>query len=276
MPELHGGRYTVVEATAAEARDREIRIYDGQTCSSDGMHEVELLLPFMNGRLTDACSGSEIAGLLVFSGSVYASTYLSPKESIAQAISDIKADIITSLRSRLDIVSDEAEQMMPVDSSDSSRIDDDSSHAKSVHPFLSFDLRKPFNFSFPRRVLLPWLDGIFICDYLQPFEEFKDTKERCKELMSMDVVSDIEFLEPETTATASIAKSFWDVVLDCSRSMTNQSKGDRKDRLAEESNSTMSKFLHWNIVTAGIFLLLSVTIGVWMMFLSNDHKSQTI
>ncbi|CAN6459455.1 unnamed protein product [Victoria cruziana] len=250
-------------------------VYDSQTCSSDSMHEVELLLPFMSDRLTEACSGSDIAGLLVFSGSIYATTYLSPKESIGQAISDIKADIITSLRSRLDIVSDEAEQMMPVDSGDSTRIEYDSSNAKPAHPLLSFDLRKPFSFSFPRRVLLPWFGGIFVSDYLQPFEEFKDAKERCKELMSMDV-SETEFLEPETAATAPVAKSFGDVVLDRSRSTPNQGKGDKKVQWAEESNSTESKFFPWSMVIAGFFLLLSVVIGVWMLSLSKDHKSQAI
>jgi hypothetical protein len=30
--------------------------------------------------------------------------------------------------------------------------------------------REPFSFTFPRRVLIPWLAGAYICDYLQQSE----------------------------------------------------------------------------------------------------------
>ncbi|KAJ6792516.1 phosphoglucomutase, chloroplastic-like [Iris pallida] len=42
---------------------------------------------------------------------------------------------------------------------------------------------QPYSLCFPRRVLIPWLASVFICDYLQPLDSFKELhgKRRCCE-----------------------------------------------------------------------------------------------
>ena len=96
-----------------------------EPCLSDGLHEVELLLPFMKDASVEgmlalplilshinlfdlsapkililmficlsifgkACSQKEVVGILVFSGSVCSFACLNPKEPISQALADIK------------------------------------------------------------------------------------------------------------------------------------------------------------------------------------------
>lgn len=40
--------------------------------------------------------------------------------------------------------------------------------------FLIFiEIRKTCSLAFPRRVFVPWLAGMFICDYLQPSEKLE-------------------------------------------------------------------------------------------------------
>ncbi|KAJ4838055.1 hypothetical protein Tsubulata_047042 [Turnera subulata] len=81
-----------------------------ETSTTDGLHEVELLLPFMKSPSIGACSQKDNVGLLVFGGSVCSLAYSYSKEPLSQAITDIKDDIIRSLQSRLDIICDEAEE----------------------------------------------------------------------------------------------------------------------------------------------------------------------
>ncbi|KAK8967384.1 hypothetical protein KSP40_PGU003083 [Platanthera guangdongensis] len=101
-----------------------IALLDGKLVNGDqqvtfeGLHDVELLLPFKSDVHVEVHSSDEIDGLVVLRGAICAFAYLGPKESASQAISNIKNDIINSLRSRLDIVLDEAE-----DKSDKTSID---------------------------------------------------------------------------------------------------------------------------------------------------------
>ncbi|CAL5009362.1 unnamed protein product [Urochloa decumbens] len=131
--------------------------------STEGPHQVDFLVPFKNAVPVEECSLEGVAGLLRFTGSVSALAYLGPKESISEAISDLKADIITSLRSRLDIILDDAD-----DGSAANELDQ--SPSQKVTQVVFHELREPYNFLFPRRVLIPWFSGAYICDYLQQSE----------------------------------------------------------------------------------------------------------
>ncbi|XP_057986921.1 uncharacterized protein LOC110655810 [Hevea brasiliensis] len=147
----------------------------------------------MKNTQAEACSQKVVAGVLVFSGSVCFFAYLNSKEPVSQAITDIKDDIIRSLHSRLDIICDEADE----DDEDLGPIDDDGWEAsqekqpeKPVSRLVLCLLRKTCRLAFPRRLLMPWLAGTFICDYLQPSETLEVLKDHCVELMSMEAPAD--------------------------------------------------------------------------------------
>ncbi|XP_058080872.1 uncharacterized protein LOC131229031 isoform X2 [Magnolia sinica] len=169
----NGISYHVKELKGAKALVDGNLVVKDQQSTSDGLHEVELLLPFMKDGPAEAFSMEEVAGLVIFSGAVCSSSYLCPKESILQAISDIKGDIITSLRSRLDIMCDEAEEDVGSTVDGSGEANSEILTEKSTHQLILDELRKTCSLSFPRRVLVPWLGRIFICDYLQPLETFE-------------------------------------------------------------------------------------------------------
>ncbi|KAG4950194.1 hypothetical protein JHK86_043433 [Glycine max] len=80
-----------------------------ESYSSDGVHELELLLSFLNDSSVEACSQGDVVGILLFSGLTDSFAYLNSKEPISQAVTDIKGDIITSLQSRLYIICDEVD-----------------------------------------------------------------------------------------------------------------------------------------------------------------------
>jgi len=128
--------------------------------STEDPHQVDFLVPFKNAVPVEECSLEGVAGLIRFIGSVSALAYLGPKESISEAISDLKADIVTSLKSRLDIILDEAD-----DGPATAEVE--KSPSQKATQVIFHELREPYSFSFPRRVLIPWLSGTYVCDYLQ-------------------------------------------------------------------------------------------------------------
>ncbi|KAF8712562.1 hypothetical protein HU200_028315 [Digitaria exilis] len=169
-------------------------------------HQVDFLVSFKNSVPIEECSLEGVAGLLRFAGSVSALAYLGPKESISEAISDLKADIITSLRSRLDIILDEAD--------DGSAADElEKSTSQKATQVIFHELREPYSFSFPRRVLIPWLSGAYVCDYLQHSETTEDATDRCKEVIPLETsMESSSILEPESSVACGTLESFWDMV----------------------------------------------------------------
>ncbi|XP_018848697.2 protein odr-4 homolog [Juglans regia] len=237
-------------------------VVNDEPCTLDGVHEVELLLPFMKDTYAEACSRKDALGVLVFSGSVCAFAYLNSKEAISQAVSDIKGDIITSLQSRLDIICDEAYgDVWPKDDI-SPEASDGTSTDKPVSQLVLHLLRKECSLSFPRRVFVPWLAGTYICDYLQPSETLEVLNDHCVELMSMEapaIASTI--LEPEIEAAPSlVTKSFWDVAnpFHSASSLPLEKSGGHA---REENGKESTKSNNVNVKAAIFFLLLSILVG---------------
>ncbi|XP_039005776.1 uncharacterized protein LOC120133216 [Hibiscus syriacus] len=85
-------------------------VVNDETCTTDDLHEVELLLPFMKDMYIGACNQKDVVGIVNFTGSVCSFSFLNSKEPISQAVADIKDDIIRSLLSRLDIICDEVDE----------------------------------------------------------------------------------------------------------------------------------------------------------------------
>uniref|UniRef100_A0A0E0LQA0 Uncharacterized protein n=1 Tax=Oryza punctata TaxID=4537 RepID=A0A0E0LQA0_ORYPU len=189
------------EVQNAKALIDGVLFLDDMDNNLEGPHNVEFLVPFKNNLPAE----EGVAGLLLFAGSVSALAYLGPKESIAEVISDLKLDIITSLRSRLDIILDEADD-------DSTTNNLENSLSQKATQVVFHELRVPYSFPFPRRILIPWLAGSYICDYLQQSETTEDAMERCKEVMSLEAdMGNYSIVEPESASAATLG-SFLDVV----------------------------------------------------------------
>lgn len=236
-------------------------VVNDEACTTEGLHEVELLLPFMKDMYIEACSQKDVVGVVNFTGSLCSFSFLNSKEPISQAVADIKDDIIRSLRSRLDIICDEAdEDPGPIDNG-IKEAGNDLASEKPVSQLVLHSLRKNCNLSLPRRVFVPWLAGTYICDYLQPSETLEVLKDHCVELMSMEAPNDAsKILEPEEEAIRVSTRSFWDVVLPyCSTSSSTQEKN--MEITGKENSQKTSKSPSLYFIAAVIILLLSVLVG---------------
>uniref|UniRef100_A0A0E0QD79 Protein odr-4 homolog n=1 Tax=Oryza rufipogon TaxID=4529 RepID=A0A0E0QD79_ORYRU len=220
---------------------------DGMDNTLEGPHNVEFLVPFKNNLPAEG-----VAGLLLFAGSVSALAYLGPKESIAEVISDLKLDIITSLRSRLDIILDEADD-------DSTTNNLENSLSQKATQVVFHELRAPYSFPFPRRILIPWLAGSYICDYLQQSETMEDAMERCKEVMSLEAdMGNYSIVEPESASAATLG-SFWDVVPGALSKAP--SEPGLKEMNSGQNGSRKTHGSSFSILMAFVVLLIAVLVG---------------
>lgn len=238
-----------------------------EPCSSDGLHEVELLLPFMKDASVEACSQKEVVGILVFSGSVFSFACLNPKEPISQALADIKGDIIMSLQSRLDIICDEADGDVGPTDDGCKEASDEISTGKPVSQLVLHLLRKQQCLSFPRRVFVPWLAGTYICDYLQPYDTVEVLKDHCVELMSMEAPIDPStFLEPEIEAPTLATKSFLDVAVPFNSAFSSEYPLQKRETgTREESNRKPTQSADLTMIIAVLLVFLSIFVG-WVIF----------
>ncbi|KAK6245814.1 ODR-4-like - like 1 [Theobroma cacao] len=240
-------------------------VVNDETCKTDGLHEVELLLPFMKDMYIEACSQKDVIGVVSFTGSVCSFSFLNSKEPISQAIADIKDDIIRSLQSRLDIICDEADGDLGLTDDGIMEESNDLSSEKPVSQLVLRSLRKNCNLSLPRRVFVPWLAGTFISDYLQSSETLEVLKDHCVELMSMETPNDAStILEPEEEALRVITRSFWDVVVPYSSAPSSFEEKSREITSAENSQKP-TKSPNVNFIAAVFFLLLSVIVGYMLV-----------
>ncbi|CAO2833847.1 unnamed protein product [Amaranthus hypochondriacus] len=231
-------------------------------CTSTNVHEVELLLPPMKDASLEANSQKDVVGILVYSGTVCSYSYLNSKESVSQAVADIKEDIIISLRSRLDMISDEAERQITASSEDVSETNIEMSKVESVYQITRQPLRKQCILPFPRRVFIPWLAGTFICDYLLPTETFEALKDHFVELLSMEAPEDVStFVQPENEHPSLAAKSFWDVAAPSYKSLDAAQSESRCREIAKKGDSRKSTARSFNTAFAGLVLLIAVIFG---------------
>ncbi|KAH0695975.1 hypothetical protein KY289_013457 [Solanum tuberosum] len=259
-------------------------LIDGKLANEDeqfdlgGVHDVEFLLPFMEDKYLEVYSQKEITGLLVFSGSVCSYAYSNSKEPSSQALADIKEDIIKSLRSRLDIMCDEADRKSD---SKEDRTEESNNQILSGSAVLQLDLqlqRKHCSMSFPRRVFLPWLADTFLCDYIQPSESVEVLVDHFAELMSLEFPSiSSKILEPEAEAEApalvlSTTKSFREVstpyalLPKSDDSLSNQNRAATILRSDQKSTNPAG----FNFMIAVLVLVVSVVVGFVVFFVRSS------
>ncbi|XP_008466125.2 uncharacterized protein LOC103503637 [Cucumis melo] len=249
-------------------------VVDGNLVVSDDpsiigdLHEIELLLPFLKNTSFEASSQKDVDGIMVFRGSVCSFAYLNSKEPISEAVMEIKGDIITSLQSRLAIICDEVDADKDV-SNDVHRDANEMTSEQHVSQLFLHSLRKKCDLSFPRRVFIPWLADIYICDYLQPSETTEVLKEHCTELMSMEASMDMKsVLEPEKEALSFSTELFRDVATPFQSTETSLVKNNINDD-TRTGNDVVSpgKSSGINIMVAVFVLIIAVIIGFVLLFM---------
>lgn len=172
-------------------------------------HEVELFLPYEYGG--DVSEGT-VAGLAILSGSIRAHAYCFSREPLSRAVEDLKADIVKSLRSRLEILYDEVDQNFQNTSSNDMSPQDSNTTDSLLHPLQMMENVVEYRCKLPRRIFVPWLEGVLVCDYMQEGEAFQDLCDRCKELLAMTKPLDqSNVLEPEDVNANLSERSFWDI-----------------------------------------------------------------
>ncbi|RAL40607.1 unnamed protein product [Cuscuta campestris] len=234
--------------------------------ASDGVHDVEFLLPFLQDQF-DGCSEKNIIGGLVFTGAICSYAYSNAKEPLSQALADIKEDIIMSLQSRLDIICDVAErESEAIGGSPEAEAMGQISTEEPV-PLLPLQSQmKNIKQLFPRRVFLPWLANVYVCDYIQPSETVEVVNDHCAELMSMEVpIDSSKVLEPEleapTFASPAInnTQPLWDIM---NRHSSLSKHGDAKSSRNDPKSKGSAGL---NMMVPILILILSLIIGVVML-----------
>ncbi|CAM6056163.1 unnamed protein product [Sphagnum tenellum] len=154
-------------------------------------HKVELLLPPTGNNVQyDLDEGQKVTGIVTLNGVVHAWTFALSREPLHHALLDLKGDIIASLKARLDLLCDEAEQALE-DAQDKDIISPQETSAAGIKPSHSLltssdSDQVEYRVSLPQRVLVPWYNGASFCDYLLPTETLEEVKARCMELFALD------------------------------------------------------------------------------------------
>ncbi|XP_048332348.2 uncharacterized protein LOC107421360 isoform X1 [Ziziphus jujuba] len=262
----HGISVLAKELRGAKAIVDGNLVVNDEPCTSDGLHEIELLLPFKKDAVTEAYSLRDVIGLLAFSGSVCSYAYLNSKEPLSQAVADIKEDIIKSLQSRLDIICDEVDGDTGPADAGGEEVSDGISTETPISQLSLQLLRKTCSLSLPRRVFVPWLAETFVCDYLQQSETLQVLKDHLVELLSMEAMFDVStVLEPEVEAPPVITKSFWDVAVPFCSASCSSSEKTVPELSMEKSSGKVIKSTNVNIILAAFFLVLSILVGFFLI-----------
>ncbi|CAM6119482.1 unnamed protein product [Calypogeia fissa] len=169
------------------------------------VHTVDLLLPIDGGANVQPSGGdAKIVGKVIYKGEVHARSYGIVREPISRAIAGLKEDIVASLRSRLELLIDEAEQA----AGDAQYENTDSMQEVTADSLLMRHLSSDIpeqSLVMPRRVFVPWVDGAMISDYMLPDENLQDVQEHLTDLFGVEKKLDpSEIIEPETAGIVSM------------------------------------------------------------------------
>lgn len=219
-------------------------------------HEVELFLPYEYGG--DVSEGT-VAGLAILSGSIRAHAYCFSREPLSRAVEDLKADIVKSLRSRLEILYDEVDQNFQNTSSNDMSPQDSNTTDSLLHPLQMMENVVEYRCKLPRRIFVPWLEGVLVCDYMQEGEAFQDLCDRCKELLAMTKPLDqSNVLEPEDVNANLSERSFWDIA--SRKSDPEVNLRDQLDRHVVTVKALPSRTAFWSFVV----LILSCIVAWYL------------
>ncbi len=166
------------------------------------------------------------AGVGTLRGEVVGLAYVHRRETAGRALADLKADVVKSLKARLDLLVEEAlaaaEDQEEAEREQAQRQQAGGGGAAAAsgaaappppapaHPLLAaVSGARAARLALPRRVLLPWAVAgarLGVCDYLSAGEALEDSVARAQELLGLEEesvgVSQVEELEAVAVAVA--------------------------------------------------------------------------
>lgn len=118
---------------------------------------------------------ARVRGVLAVRAYVYA------RESARRAAADLRADVIATLRARIDLLLDEADR--------EAEGGNETAAGSSAHALAEGAPPPPgaISVGLPRRSWVRWMDGCEVCDYLAEGESAEDAVERCREVLDWEV-----------------------------------------------------------------------------------------
>lgn len=136
------------------------------------------------GGATEASS----CGLARLRGAVQGVAFVGKREPAGKALAELRADLISSLKARLQLLLEEAERSGPHDGAGGTDADIDGAPT-DAHPLLAppGGLRDGCVLPLPRRVMLPWLGGLQLCDYLLDGEPADAATDRARVLLGVEL-----------------------------------------------------------------------------------------
>ncbi|GIL49302.1 hypothetical protein Vafri_5676 [Volvox africanus] len=148
-----------------------------------------------------------IVGQARLRGCIQGLAFVSKRDQLGRALADLKADLLSSLSARLELLVEEAARVSEQQQQEEGQQDTDSAKEPLpalLHPLLSsatqLDRSGGCDVAVPRRVVLPWLGGsLALCDYLLEGEPADAAAERAGELLAL---RGCQVLEYEKTAAA--------------------------------------------------------------------------
>ncbi|GAQ81550.1 hypothetical protein KFL_000830320 [Klebsormidium nitens] len=187
---------------------------DSQTAESLPTHQVHFFARPSWASEAGAKMGEElrekpgaVVGHVALSGAVHVRTYSHPKQTVGEALVDLKTDVARSLRARLELLVEEAdraeeESEHAATSAATSAPGEGASGAEKSQPrhALLEDAVRRFGEGMPRRVLVPWLEGVRLSEYLIGSESVAEAAERCKEMLGPSFASGSDLVEVERPA----------------------------------------------------------------------------
>jgi hypothetical protein len=167
--------------------------------SSSGLltGQVQLLLPpvmtpspAQQAELSTQCQQQLVVGRCSLRGTVTGVVVAHSRQPVAAAAQDLKADLQASLRTRLELLLDDAEQQQQQQQEQQRGQQQAQAQQAAGHPWLSPAGSKRHVAALPRRVLMPWLGQLRLCDYLLPGEEADACVERAQGMMALSLQQD--------------------------------------------------------------------------------------
>lgn len=149
-----------------------------------------------------------VVGHVALSGAVHVRAYSHPKQTVGEALADLRTDVGRSLRARLELLAEEAERAeeeseQAATSAATSSAGDAAEQSQPRHALLedgAVDEVRRFGEGMPRRVLVPWLEGVRLSEYLIGSESVVEAAERCRDMLGPSFASGTDLVEIERPA----------------------------------------------------------------------------
>ncbi|KAG2430621.1 hypothetical protein HXX76_010139 [Chlamydomonas incerta] len=149
-----------------------------------------------------------VCGQARLSGCLQGVAFVSKRDNVGRALAELKADLVTSLGARVDLLVEEALRSAEAAAeAEAEAAQGEAAAAAARHPLLcsAAELGREggCEVALPRRVLLPWLGGgLALSDYLLEGEPAEAAAERAAELLALQGATVLEAEQPAAAAPA--------------------------------------------------------------------------